>query len=303
MHLWDRLLPQAVITLNMLRTSRINPKLSAATYIFGQYDFNRAPMAPPGTRIIAHETPSRRRTWAPHGQDGWYIGPALEHNRCYTVISPRLEEIELWKQLNLFLKTLFYHFLQLMKRLTDIFEGATQQKSRVVIPPTDRVDNNAPQRVQTTVSPPRVAKTTAQQMSPQPNTSAHSTPNSHRRQKTPTRRAVAPQAPHVMVRRSARQKHNLSQDMMAGTISQANHCFSISAYTKTQNSKTGSSNKGVIILPEMANAKLLPLPQPPVRARTDARTNPSAQRATQLRSVLARVYAVSIQNQITTTFP
>jgi hypothetical protein len=39
--------------------------------------------------------------------------------------------------------------------------------------------------------------------------------------------------------------------------------------------------------------KLLPLPQPPLRARTDARTNPSAQRATQLRSVLARVYAVS----------
>jgi hypothetical protein len=42
---------------------------------------------------------------------------------------------------------------------------------------------------------------------------------------------------------------------------------------------------------------------PPVRARTDARMNPSPQRATQLRSVLARVYAVSIQNQITTTVP
>jgi hypothetical protein len=49
--------------------------------------------------------------------------------------------------------------------------------------------------------------------------------------------------------------------------------------------------------------KLLQLPQTPVRARTDARTNPSDQRATQLRSVLARVYAVSIQNQITTTVP
>jgi hypothetical protein len=60
MHLWDRLLPQAVITLNMLRTSRINPKLSAATHIFGQYDFNRAPMVPPGTIIIAHETPNRK---------------------------------------------------------------------------------------------------------------------------------------------------------------------------------------------------------------------------------------------------
>jgi hypothetical protein len=49
--------------------------------------------------------------------------------------------------------------------------------------------------------------------------------------------------------------------------------------------------------------KLLPLPQPPVRARMDARTNPSAQRVTQLRRVLARVYAVSIQNQVPTTVP
>jgi hypothetical protein len=49
--------------------------------------------------------------------------------------------------------------------------------------------------------------------------------------------------------------------------------------------------------------KLLPLPHPPVRARTDAQTNPSAQRATQLRSVLARVYDVSRQNQITTNVP
>jgi hypothetical protein len=69
----------------MLRTSRINPKLSAATHIFGQYDFNRAPMAPPGTIIIAHETQNQRRTWDPHGQDGWYLVPALEHYRCYTV--------------------------------------------------------------------------------------------------------------------------------------------------------------------------------------------------------------------------
>jgi hypothetical protein len=50
-----------------------------------------------------------------------------------------------------------------------------------------------------------------------------------------------------------------------------------------------------------ASVKLLPLPQAPLRARTDARTNPNTQRATQLRSVLARVYAVARQNQITTT--
>jgi hypothetical protein len=49
--------------------------------------------------------------------------------------------------------------------------------------------------------------------------------------------------------------------------------------------------------------KLLPFPQLPLRAWTDARTNPSAQRATQLMSVIARVYAVARQNHITTTVP
>jgi hypothetical protein len=85
MHLWDRLLPQDILTLNMLCTSRINPKMSAATHLDAKYEYNRAPMAPPGTIIIAHEMPNRRRTWDQHGQDGWYIGPALKHYRCYIV--------------------------------------------------------------------------------------------------------------------------------------------------------------------------------------------------------------------------
>jgi hypothetical protein len=71
MHMWDRLLPQAIITLNMLRISRINNKLSASTHVDGQYDYNRAPIAPPGKIIIAHETPNLRRTWAPRGKYGW----------------------------------------------------------------------------------------------------------------------------------------------------------------------------------------------------------------------------------------
>jgi hypothetical protein len=49
--------------------------------------------------------------------------------------------------------------------------------------------------------------------------------------------------------------------------------------------------------------RLLALRHLPVRAHTDARKNPSAQRATQLRRVLAHVYAVSIQNVNTNTVP
>jgi hypothetical protein len=180
----------------MLRTSRINPKLSAATHIYGQYDFNRAPMAPPVTRIIAHETPNRRRTWAPHGQDGWYIGPALEHFRCYTVYITKTRGERVVETVDFFPKhfTLPFPSAQdvatkaaaelthallhqqpagpfckvgdeqtlALKRLADIFVGARRQTSRVVIPPTKRVENVAPPRVQNTVSPPRVENTTEQ---------------------------------------------------------------------------------------------------------------------------------------------
>ena len=85
LHLWDRLLPQSLITLNHLRGSRINPKLSAYAQVYGIFDYNRTPMAPPGIRVLVHEKPKVRGTWAPHAADGWYTGPALDHYRCYTV--------------------------------------------------------------------------------------------------------------------------------------------------------------------------------------------------------------------------
>ena len=85
LHLWDKLLPQAEITLNLLRGSRINPKLSAHAQMHGAFDFNRTPLAPPGIRVLVHIKPSERTTWSPHGADGWYVGPALESYRCYTV--------------------------------------------------------------------------------------------------------------------------------------------------------------------------------------------------------------------------
>ena len=76
---WDRLIEQATIILNLLCNARSNPALSAYAFLYGTYDFNKAPMAPPGTQVVVHEKPSQRATWAPHGIDGWYVGPALHH--------------------------------------------------------------------------------------------------------------------------------------------------------------------------------------------------------------------------------
>jgi hypothetical protein len=84
-HLWDRLIPQAVITLNLLRKSRLNPKLSAHVKLHGLFDYNKTPLAPPGTKLIMHEKPDHRGSWSPHGLNGWYIGPEMEHYRAHMV--------------------------------------------------------------------------------------------------------------------------------------------------------------------------------------------------------------------------
>jgi hypothetical protein len=85
LHLWDRLLPQAEITLNLLQTSRLHPQLSDAAHFHGLVDYNKTAFAPPGCKIIAHEKPGKRRTWAPHGQHGYSMGPAMHHYRCQNV--------------------------------------------------------------------------------------------------------------------------------------------------------------------------------------------------------------------------
>ena len=85
LYLWDRLLPQAEHTLNMLRPAIMTPTVSAYTYLWGQHDYNANPFAPLGCKVEAHVTPGARETWAPHTASGYYIGNAWEHYRCHDV--------------------------------------------------------------------------------------------------------------------------------------------------------------------------------------------------------------------------
>ena len=69
----------------MLRASHQHPQLSANTVLEGVFDFNKTPLAPQGTKVVLHVKPSQRLSWDPHGTTVWYLGPALEHYRCYRV--------------------------------------------------------------------------------------------------------------------------------------------------------------------------------------------------------------------------
>jgi hypothetical protein len=63
LNLWYRLLPQVAMTLNLLRTSRLHPQMSAVAHLYGPVDYNKTAFAPPGCNIIAHEKTHQRRTW------------------------------------------------------------------------------------------------------------------------------------------------------------------------------------------------------------------------------------------------
>ena len=57
-HLWCRSFPKATISLNMMRTSRIHPSLSAYHELMGICDYNKTPFALIGVKVLIHEKPS-----------------------------------------------------------------------------------------------------------------------------------------------------------------------------------------------------------------------------------------------------
>jgi hypothetical protein len=85
MQLWDKLLPQTVLTLNLLRQSNVAPTLSAYQYVHGNFDYNKMPLAPMGWAVQLYESINRRRTWADNSTDGWYLGTSNKHNRCHII--------------------------------------------------------------------------------------------------------------------------------------------------------------------------------------------------------------------------
>ena len=59
MNLWDRLVPQSVVTLNLLCQSNVATTMSAYQHVNGPFDYNKMPLAPLGCAVQMHESTSR----------------------------------------------------------------------------------------------------------------------------------------------------------------------------------------------------------------------------------------------------
>ena len=84
--LWDQLLPQTVITHNILFQSNISPTMSVWEHCHGLFNFNVTPMGPIRCPIIIQNKPVNRKSWDLRGHKGFSIGPELNHYRCFHLI-------------------------------------------------------------------------------------------------------------------------------------------------------------------------------------------------------------------------
>ncbi|KAL7552495.1 LOW QUALITY PROTEIN: hypothetical protein ACHAWF_015742 [Thalassiosira exigua] len=80
LQLWDRFLPQAKTTVNLLWQSNATPTVSAYAHLNGPFDYNKMPLAPMGCNVQVHE---KTNNWAFHSVDGWYLGTSPEHYRTH----------------------------------------------------------------------------------------------------------------------------------------------------------------------------------------------------------------------------
>ena len=77
--LWEKLLPELDMQVNLLRFSNIQPKVCLWTVLNGAHNLNRHPLAPIGVEIQILENPDKRKTWGLRRKSGYYVGTYLEH--------------------------------------------------------------------------------------------------------------------------------------------------------------------------------------------------------------------------------
>ena len=68
--LWDQLLPQTKITINLIQQSNATPTVSAYAHLSGPFNCNKMLLAPMGCEAQVHEKSDKCGTWAYHLVDG-----------------------------------------------------------------------------------------------------------------------------------------------------------------------------------------------------------------------------------------
>jgi len=83
--LWCHLLEPTELTLNLLRQSKVVPKISPFAHVHGHHDYTKKPFAPLGCAIVAHVKPEDQHTWDARSDAGFSLGTSMHHHCCFRV--------------------------------------------------------------------------------------------------------------------------------------------------------------------------------------------------------------------------
>jgi hypothetical protein len=85
----DKCLMQIELTLNIIRPFEYDPTVSAYEGLLKHtFNFKAHPIAPVGTKVLTWDAPDHRGSWADHGVEAVYLGPATDHFRAFHVWVP-----------------------------------------------------------------------------------------------------------------------------------------------------------------------------------------------------------------------
>ena len=85
---WCKLVEQGNITLNLLRPSRLIPKLSAYVQVFDAFNYQKTLLSPPGMKVLAHSLPINHRSFDPHSIKSFSVGVAMEYYHWFKIFIP-----------------------------------------------------------------------------------------------------------------------------------------------------------------------------------------------------------------------
>ena len=99
---WCKLFEQGNITLNLFRSSRLNPKLSAYAQFFGAFKYQKTPFPPPGMKLMAHVLPIDHHLFGTHAIKGFSVCFAMEHHRYFKIFIPSTGGVHIAETVGLF---------------------------------------------------------------------------------------------------------------------------------------------------------------------------------------------------------
>ena len=173
-YLWDLLLPQAEVTLDLLWQSTINPQISTWEYFQGPFDFNKTPLRPVGRHVLIHTKPGTRHSWdfransyrcfklVKSDNKSQVISDTVEFRHSYVTVPSQSPEDKIIHGLQVVAGAISgappptsISQLDAIANLRDLFKSCRLlapphlRATRIIAPGPPRVDNPDPSRVAT----------------------------------------------------------------------------------------------------------------------------------------------------------